>query len=238
MPGGRGLIHVDEDAPLGARQRRFQLQGLIALDLFPERTIDGVGHVGFPVFEHGQWRRGVRHALEHQPVDRWHLAPPPASLRLPCRPPVGASQPPARASCAPGTGGPLTAARSFSSSADTRCLRSRIILSNVGGAQNPATPATARSVFSDIRLLRPTVHYCYLAPRATVPCVPMAHPRERLRLCRASAPHGHGERRHGREGRVIQTRERLLDGLRGGGPRAGERRLDLRDRQAQMDGQG
>jgi hypothetical protein len=47
MPGGRGIIHIDKNAPLGARQRGFQLQGLIALDFFPERTIDGVGHVGF-----------------------------------------------------------------------------------------------------------------------------------------------------------------------------------------------
>ena len=37
--------------------------------------IDGIGHVGFLLFEHGQPRGGFRHALEHQTLDQGCLPP-------------------------------------------------------------------------------------------------------------------------------------------------------------------
>jgi len=66
MPRGRGIIHIDEAAPLGAGQRVFQLQGCIPLDVFRQRPIDGVGDVGFLTFEHGQACGGFRHHLEQR----------------------------------------------------------------------------------------------------------------------------------------------------------------------------
>ena len=46
---------------------------------------------------------------------------------------------------------PLVAARRLATSAETRCLRSLLIVSNVGGLKNPAKPATARGQFFNMR---------------------------------------------------------------------------------------
>ena len=113
-----------------------------------------------------------------------------------------ARRPPTRASHAgtsgaissgrgPRCGVPLVAASSFSTSAETRCFRSLIVLSNVRGAKNPATPATARGRFSDSR---PYETNCLVRKQAVAGRVPETtrERRKRAEDNHEKAGNGHG----------------------------------------------
>ena len=77
VPRGRGIVLlVGEHHPLGrGGYHWFKLQVRVAPHLFPQGAEEGVGHIGFLLFEHGQTRCGIRDTLQHQPFDVGHLAP-------------------------------------------------------------------------------------------------------------------------------------------------------------------
>src|SRR5437879_11315646 len=62
-------------SPTGCRPAWVPTSGSDRAGLLPRGTIDGIGHVGFLLFEHGQARGGFGHTLEHEPLDQGSLAP-------------------------------------------------------------------------------------------------------------------------------------------------------------------
>ena len=75
-PGGLRVPHVEKVKIVGADAAgEGELQRRVPLDLLGHGRIQQIGEIDLAALQHGQARRGLRHAFEHQPLDRRHLSP-------------------------------------------------------------------------------------------------------------------------------------------------------------------